>query len=82
MMNINGKVTPINDNGNSCHITAVELVCMGSISCKIMPPVINSLGGGHTHSNTHAHTNRHTDDPHRINFKTPHAPAKPGLKIS
>ena len=26
---------------------------MGSISCHIMPIVINSLGGGHTHTQTH-----------------------------
>ena len=33
-----------------------------------MPLVINSLGGGHTHTNTH--TYRH---PHRNNFKKPGA---------
>ena len=51
---------------------------MRSISCRIMPLVINSLGRGHTH------TNMHTDDPHRINFKKPGALAcgrhVPGLK--
>ena len=29
------------------------------ISHRIMPLVINSLGGGHTHAHTHTHT--HTD---------------------
>ena len=32
---------------------------MGSISHHIMPLVINSLGGGYTHTNTHI--NMHTD---------------------
>ena len=39
-----------------------------SISCHIMPLVINSLGGAHTHKHTHTHTYRH---PHRNNFKKP-----------
>ena len=26
-----------------------------------MPLVINSLGGGHTHTHTHTHTSTHTD---------------------
>ena len=38
---------------------------MESISRHITPLVINSLGGGHTHT--------HTDNPHRINFKKPGA---------
>ena len=29
---------------------------MGSISHHIMPLIINSLGGGHTHTQTHKHT--------------------------
>ena len=33
---------------------------MGSILHHIMPLVINSLGGGHTHTHTHKHTNTHT----------------------
>ena len=32
---------------------------MGSISHHIMPLVINSLGGGHTHMQTHTHTQTH-----------------------
>ena len=37
--------------------------------------VINRLGRGHTHTHTLTHT--HTDNPHRINFKKPGAPAWP-----
>ena len=33
---------------------------MGSISHHITPLVINSLGGGHTHTRTHMHTYRHS----------------------
>ena len=51
------KATPINDNNYSCHIHNSCRTCltnhMGSISRHIMPLVINSLGGGHTHINTH-----------------------------
>ena len=42
---------------------------MRSISCHIMPLVINSLRGGHTHihthtlTHTHTHTNTHTHTP-------------------
>ena len=32
---------------------------MESILCHIMPLVINSLGGGHTHTHTHTHTQTH-----------------------
>ena len=35
-MRINAKVTPINDNGYSCHITAIELVNQ-SYEVYIMP---------------------------------------------
>ena len=50
---------------------------MESISCHIMPLVINSLGGGHTHTHTHTQTqtqtqtqtHTHNDDPHRINLR-------------
>ena len=56
---------------------------MRSISCHIMPLVINSLGGGHTHTNTHTHTHAYRRL-HRNNFKKPGArrPAAgaPGLK--
>ena len=35
---------------------------MGSISCHIMPLVINSLGADtHTHKHTHTHTDIHTE---------------------
>ena len=53
---------------------------MESISHHITLLVINSLGGGHTHT----HANTHTDDPHRFNFKKPGArwPAVPGLIIN
>ena len=44
---------------------------MGSISYHIIPLVINSLGGGHTHTYTHTSKHTHTDYPHRINFKKP-----------
>ena len=51
---------------------------MGSISRHITPIVINSLGGGHTHT----YANTHTDDPHRINCKKPGVCQRvPGLKI-
>ena len=33
---------------------------MGSISHHITPLVINSLGGGHTHTHKHTHANTHT----------------------
>ena len=33
---------------------------MGFISRHIMPLVINSLGGGHTHMRVHVHTHTHT----------------------
>ena len=48
---------------------------MGPMSHHLMPLVINSLGGGHTHVSMHTHTHTQTqtytdtDDPHRINFK-------------
>ena len=49
---------------------------MGSISHHITPLVINSLGGGHTHTRIH---------PHRNNTKKPGArwpkAGAPGLKI-
>ena len=57
-----------------------------------MQLVINSLGGGHTHTHTRKHTHKHaskhthtntqanththTDNLHRINFKKPGALAK------
>ena len=44
---------------------------MGSISRHITPLVINSLGGGHTHTHANTQIHTHTDDPHRINFKKP-----------
>ena len=68
-MRINAKAMPINDNDYNCHITATELD--QSYGVYIMPLVINSLGGGHTHT----HANTHTNDPHRINFKKPGTPA-------
>ena len=34
---------------------------MGSISRHITPLVINSLGGGHTHTQTHTHTDVRTE---------------------
>ena len=57
---------------------------MGSISRHIMPLVINSLGGGHTHTHTHTHTHKHTHKhtyrrPHRNNYKKPGAHRPPGL---
>ena len=57
MTRINVMTMPINDTGYSCHTKAVELFCdMGSISQNIMPLVIDSLRGGHTHTYTHMHT--------------------------
>ena len=47
---------------------------MGSISCHITPLVINSLGGGDTHTHTHMHTDVHGQS----NSKKSGAP---GLKI-
>ena len=51
-MRTNSKATPINNNDYSCCRTCLANR-MGSISCHITPLVINSLGGGHTHTNTH-----------------------------
>jgi len=49
----------------------------GSISNHIMPLVINSLGGGHTHTHTHTHAHTcahtHTDIADKSNFKKPGA---------
>ena len=53
---------PINDNDYSCHITGSYRTCltnrMRSISCHITPLVINSLGHGHTHTQTRIPTIR------------------------
>ena len=54
-----GVITYINIADLANHI--------GSISCHITPLVINSLGGGHTHT----HTNMHTDICRQSNSKKP-----------
>ena len=46
---------PTIDTNYSCYLTN----CMGSRPHHIMPLVINSLGGRHTHTHTHTHTNTH-----------------------
>ena len=62
MTRSNFNATPTTDSNCSCHIKAVELFNQ-SYGVHIMPLVINSLGGGytHTHTHTHTHTNTHTD---------------------
>jgi len=74
------KATPTNYTIRydfNCHINERETpkTCLtnhkGSISHHIMPLVINSLGGGHTHTCTHARTN--TDIMDKSNFKKPGA---------
>ena len=58
MMFFNFKGTPTNDTDYSCHIKAVELVypiILGLYTSLI----INSLGGGDTHTPPHTH-NIHT----------------------
>ena len=91
-MRTNAKAMPINNNDYSCHIAnscrTCLTNCMRSLSRHIMPLVINSLGGGHTHKDTHTkthththkntHTHRHTDTQayrcsHRNNFRKPGA---------
>ena len=43
-----------------------------------MPLIINSLGGGRTHT----HKSTHTDDPHRINLRNQvHAWSKKLVKV-
>ena len=43
-------ITPTKNTNYSCYIKAIDLTNhMGSISHHIMPLVIHSLGGGHTH---------------------------------
>ena len=47
---------------------------MGSISLHIIPLVINSIGGGHTHTHTHTNTHTNTHTYRRLNtnnFKKP-----------
>ena len=64
-MYINAKAIPINNTDYNCHKTLFNScrTCitnhLGSISPHIMPPVINSIGGRHTHANTHIYI--HTD---------------------
>ena len=74
MMHTNAKVTPINNNDYSCHITAVDLFNQ-SYEVHVTSQVINRLGGGHTHKHTCTHTHTHIQNPHRNNFKKPGAPA-------
>ena len=66
---IDVKTTPTNFTDYSCYVRAIELIypsCsqshrtyltnhMGSISHHIIPLVINSLGRGHTHTQTRIH---------------------------
>ena len=55
MSHTNVKALPINDNGYSFHITAVETCltnCMGSISCCWFLIAL----GADTHTHTHTHT--------------------------
>ena len=62
-MHMDAYVTPTNDTDYSCHNYKSHRTyltnLMGSISHHIMPLVINSLGGGHTHVNTHTYAYRH-----------------------
>ena len=64
MTYINAKATPINDADYSGHITAIEPV-QPIIWVHITPLVINSLGGGHTHT--------HTNVADKSNYKKPGA---------
>ena len=69
----NSKAMPINYNDYGCHNSCRTCLTnrMESISCHIMPLVINSLRRGHTdtlalsplslsHARTHTHTHTHT----------------------
>ena len=56
-MHFNAKATPTTNTKYSCRIKAVKLVNQ-SYGVQIMP-VINSFGGGHTH--THMHVNRQSN---------------------
>jgi len=68
----------------NCHINERETpkTCLtnhkGSISHYIMPIVINSFGGRHTHTCTHMHTYRHYGQ--KQFQETSCVPGAPGLK--
>ena len=98
MIHSNGKAMPINDTNYNCHNYNSCRTCstnhIGSISCNIIPLVINNLRDGHTHKCTHTHTDAHTQTytqththkhTHTNNFKKPGGPATgqhvPGLKM-
>ena len=77
-MHINAKATPINGNDYYCHLTAIELLTnrIGSISCHIMPLVINTLSGGHTQTHTHILTISIGST-----LRNPQVASAPGLKM-
>ena len=54
------QAMPTNDTHYSCHIQVLTNH-IESMSGYIMPLVINSFGGGHTHIYTHMHTRTHTN---------------------
>ena len=47
---------------------------MRSISCHIMPLVINNLGGGHTNTHKYTHTDIHTKTILRNQMLAGHSP--------
>ena len=73
MVCINAKATPVHDNDYSCHNSyrTCSTNHMWSLSCHIMPLVINILGTD-THTNIHRHTTHtHIQHLHKNGFKKP-----------
>ena len=75
MMHTNAKAMAINDNDYSCHITAVDLFNQ-LYEVHIMPLVINSPGGGDTHTYRRLHRNNVKKPGARCGWRAP------GLKKS
>ena len=63
MTHMDAYIMLTKDADYNCYIKAIELILtnhMGSISRHIMPLVINSLRGRHTHTQTNTHAYRHS----------------------
>ena len=52
---MDAKAMPTNDTNYSCHIKAIKLIYQ-SYGFYITPLVINSFGGGHTHTDVRKET--------------------------